>query len=100
MHKVPYREAIGSLMYAAIAMCLDITFAVSILSQFLDNPGEAHWEGMKHIFHYLSGMKDCMLTYREEKHNLLDYTDTDGALQPHCRAISGYAFLIDGGAVS
>jgi hypothetical protein len=42
MCKVPYREAIGSLMYAAIATRPDITFAVSVLSQFLDNPGEAH----------------------------------------------------------
>ena len=42
MRKVPYWEAIGSLMYAAIAMCPDITFVVSILSQFLENLGEAH----------------------------------------------------------
>jgi hypothetical protein len=42
MRKVPYREVIGSLMYAAIAMHPDITFAVSILSQFLDNLGEVH----------------------------------------------------------
>ena len=32
MHKVLYREAIGSLMYAAIATCPDITFVVSVLS--------------------------------------------------------------------
>ena len=30
----------------------------------------------------------------------MGYTDADGASQPHRRAISGYAFLIDGGAVS
>jgi hypothetical protein len=100
MCKVPYREAISSLMYAAIATCPDITFAVSILSQFLDNPGEAHWEGVKWIFRYLSGTKDRTLTYREERHDLLGYTDADGASQPHHRAILGYAFLIDGGAVS
>ena len=39
MCKVPYWEAISSLMYAVIATCPDITFAVSILSQFLDNLG-------------------------------------------------------------
>jgi hypothetical protein len=100
MRKVPYREAIGSLMYAAIATRPDITFAVSTLSQFLDNPGEAHWEGMKRIFRYLAGTKDRTLTYGEERHELLGYTDADGASQPHRRAISGYAFLIDGGAVS
>jgi len=100
MRKVPYREVISSLMYAMIAMHPDITFAVLILAQFLDNLGEAHWEGVKWTFRYLAGMKDRMLTYREERHELLGYTNVDRALQLHCRAISGYAFLIDGGAVS
>ena len=87
-------------MYTAITTHPNITFTVSILSQFLDNLGEAHWEGVKHIFCYLAGMKDWMLTYREERHELLGYTDVDGASQPHHRVISSYAFLIDGGAVS
>ena len=100
MRKVPYREALGSLMYAAIATRPDITFAVSVLSQFLDNPGEAHWEGVKRIFRYLAGTKDRALTYGKERHDLMGYTDADGALQLHRWAISGYAFLIDGGAVS
>ena len=47
MARVPYCEAIGSLMYASVATHPDITFAVSTLSQFLDNPGEAHWEAVK-----------------------------------------------------
>ena len=42
MQKVPYCEAIGSLMYASVATHPDIAFAVSTLSQFLDNPGECH----------------------------------------------------------
>jgi len=45
-------------------------------------------------------MKDCALTYGEERHDLLGYTNADGASQPHRRAISGYAFLMDRGAVS
>ncbi|TFY77263.1 hypothetical protein EWM64_g6750 [Hericium alpestre] len=50
MKRVPYREAIGSLMYASVATRPDISFAVSLLSQFLDNPGEAHWEAVKRVF--------------------------------------------------
>jgi hypothetical protein len=63
---IPYYEAIGSLMYMSIAMCPNITFAVSVLSQFLDNLGEAHWDMVKHIFHYLMGTKTLMLTYSSE----------------------------------
>ena len=87
-------------MYASIATCLDITFAVSTLSQFLENLGEAHWEAIKCVFQYLSGTQNYMLTYGGERHDLVGYIDTDGALQDHCWAISGHAFLIDGGAIS
>jgi reverse transcriptase-like protein/gag-pre-integrase-like protein/integrase-like protein/Pol polyprotein len=100
MKRVPYREAIGSLMYAAIATCPDITFAISTLSQFLENPGHLHWEAIKQIFCYLAGTKDHKLTYGNEHHDLLGYTDTDGGTQEHHKSISGYTFLIDGGAIS
>ena len=97
MRKVPYREAIGSLMYASVATRPDITFAVSTLSQFLENPGEAHWEAAKRVFRYLAGTKDLSLMYGGERYDLVGYTDADGASQEHRHAISGHAFLIDGG---
>ena len=100
MRRVPYREAIGSLMYASVGTRPDISFAVSTLSQFLDNPGQAHWEAVKRVFCYLLGTKDWGLTYGGGKEGLEGFTDADGASQEHRRAISGHAFLIDGGAVS
>jgi hypothetical protein len=54
MEKVPYQEAIGSLMYVSVATCPDITFAILTLSQFLENPGQAHWEVVKWVMRYLS----------------------------------------------
>ena len=100
MAKIPYREAIGSLMYVAIATRPDISFAVLTLSQFLENPGEVHWEATKQVFRYLAGTRGHALTYGGEKQGLTGYTDADGASQDHRQAISGYAFFIDGGAVS
>jgi len=100
MHKVPYRKAIGSLMYASVTTCPNITFVVSMLLQFLENPGEAHWEAVKRVFRYLSGTCDVALTYGGERHDLLGFTDADGASQEHRRAISGHAFIMDGGVVS
>ena len=50
MKKTPYREAIGSLMYTAIATRPDITYTISTLSQFLDNPCKIHWEAAKRVF--------------------------------------------------
>jgi hypothetical protein len=100
MRKVPYREAIGSLMYASVTTRPDITFTVSTLSQFLENPGEAHWEAVKRVFCYLSGTCDLTLTYGGERQNLEGYTDADRASQDHHQAISSHTFMIDGRAVS
>ena len=96
MSKTPYCEAIGSLMYAAVATHPNIAFVVLALSQFLENPGEVHWEAIKRVLHYLTGTKTHTLTYGNEHHDLLGFTDADGASQEHRHAISGYAFLIDG----
>jgi hypothetical protein len=101
MQKVPYREAIlGSLMYAAVATRPDISFAVSTLSQFLESPGEKHWDAVKRVLRYLSGSKNLELTFGLERHALVGYTDADGTSQAHKHATSGYAFLIDRGAMS
>src|ERR1700678_695283 len=45
-----YRSPIGSLMYTAIGTRPDISFAVQHLSQFMSNPGPAHWTAVKCVF--------------------------------------------------
>jgi hypothetical protein len=100
MRRVPYREAVGSLMYAAIGTRPDIAFATSILAQFFENPGNAHWEAAKRVIRYLKGTAHWRLTYSPETHALVGYSDADGNSQPGRKAISGYAFLLDGGAFS
>ena len=100
MCKVPYCKAIGSLMYASVVTRPNIMFAVSTLSQFLENLGEVHWEVVKRVFCYLSGTRNVALTYKGEQHDLLGYIDADGASQEHRQAISDHTFIIDGGMVS
>ena len=100
MKRTPYRQAVGSLMYVAVATRPDITFAVSMLSRFLDNPGDIHWDAVKRIFRYLKGTKNLKLTYGGERHDLEGFCDADGGTQEDRHAISGYSFLIDGGAIS
>ena len=79
MSKIPYREAIGSLMWAALAIQPDIAFAVLLLSQFLKNPGEIHWNTVKRVMRYLSGTKNYKLTLGKNCDGLLGYTDADWA---------------------
>jgi hypothetical protein len=100
MRNIPYREAVGSLMHLAVGTRPDIAFAVSTVAQFSADPGLPHWEAVKKIFRYLAGSKKLALTFGDGKRGLEGFTDADGASQEHRHAVSGYAFLLDGGAVS
>ncbi|GBE85505.1 hypothetical protein SCP_0800220 [Sparassis crispa] len=100
MRNVPYHEAIGSLMYAALGMRPDIAFAVMALSQFMQNPGRAHWEAAKRVLRYLKGTRERWLTYGQTRDGVEGFSDADWGSSEHRHSISGYVFLIDGGAVS
>ena len=101
MKRVPYKEGIGSLLYAALATRPDIAFASSILGQFAQNPGRIHWEALKRIMRYLKGTSELELVLGGKPGGGLSaYSDADFASQEHRHSISGYAVLIDGGAVS
>jgi len=64
------------------------------------NPAKLHWEAAKRVVRYLKGTKDLELTYGVTDTGIVGYTDADHASQYHRHSISGYAFLINGGAVS
>ena len=74
-------------------------FAVQTVSRFNSKPGMAHWEAVKHIFRYLKGIRDLWLGYGVAR-ELVGYVDADGSMNEDWKAISGYAFIINGGAVS
>jgi hypothetical protein len=100
MAKVPYRKGNGKINWLARGTRPDLCFAVSQHSQFLDNPGSVHWESLKRVFRYLQATKHWKLTLGGKKTGLGIYSDADGMSQEMRRAISGYAFIIDGGAIS
>jgi len=100
MECVPYRAAVGSLMYLAVATHPDIAFAISAVAQFSQDPTPEHWEAVKCIYRYLLGTRKLALTFGAGKQGLEGFTDADGASQEHRHVISGYAYILDGGAVS
>ena len=63
MRNVPYREATGSLTYAAIGSRPDIAYATTAVSHFNENPGRVHWEAVKQILRYLKGTLGWEITY-------------------------------------
>ena len=100
MQHISYHEVIESLMYTMLSMCLNISYAVSTVLCFTSNPGMPHWEAVHWIYRYLIGMKNLHLTYRGMRKPLHGYTDVDGSMAKDQKAILGYAFLIDSGAMS
>ena len=100
MCDVPYHEAVGSLMYMALGTHPNIAYAVQTVSRFTSKPGLDHWEAVKHIFWYLKGTRELWLAYGGNEKDLLGYADADGSMAEDRHAISGYAFILHGGAVS
>jgi hypothetical protein len=100
MKSVLYHEAIGSLMWACLRTRPDITFAVTTLSRFSKDPGEVHWIAVKQVLRYLRGTRDLQLSFGGGARDLVGYADADGSMAEDQRAVSGYAVLLNGGAVS
>jgi hypothetical protein len=87
-------------MYAALGMRPDIAYTVGHLTRFAENPGKAHWEAVKRVIQYLKGTKDWWLVLGGQQEKIIGYSDADRMSNKDRHAISGYTFLIDGGAIS
>ena len=101
MRGVPYSEAIGSVLWPVVVSRPDAAYAVGILSQFIQNPGPAHWEGLKRVINYLGSTKNLWLTFGGQKETLVEgYCDADWAGQRHRHSISGFSFHFGIGTIS
>ena len=99
MHNIPYHEAVGSLMYMSLRTCPDIIFAVQTVPIFFKT-----WDhslgSCQMNFLLLKGTCHLWITYSNLVKELEGYADVDGSMAEDHKAISGYAFLVNGGAVS
>ena len=59
-----YHQLVGSLNYLT-TIRLDLSYSVSILSQFLAKPCETHWKAAKQVLRYLKGTVDYGLLYTD-----------------------------------
>ena len=102
MSRIPYASAIGSIMYAMTCTRPDVSFALSMVSRYQSNPGEAHWAAVKNILKYLRRTKDMLLILGGEKElQVTGYTDASFQTdRDDARSQSGWVFLLNGGAVS
>lgn len=68
---VPYREAIGGLMYAAVTTRVDIAYAVSMASRKVENPTQDDWMAVKRILRYLKDKQGYAITYKGQPNDLV-----------------------------
>ena len=100
MDKHPYAVAVGALHYLADVTRPDIAYAVGYLAKFLQNPGNAHWTAVKHIYQYLCATQNYWLILGGNQSGLVGYSDADGGTHQYCCTVSGYIFLLHGSVIS
>ncbi|UYV68375.1 hypothetical protein LAZ67_5004134 [Cordylochernes scorpioides] len=101
--KIPYRQTIGSLMYLMTGTRPDIAYAVSRVSQFMNNPGPSHWTAVKKIFGYLKTTKNIGICFGGSSctTSLIGFSDADFAGDLDTRkSTTGYVFMLNNGPIS
>lgn len=109
---LPYRRAVGSLIYLAICTRPDISYSVGLLSQHLERPAQQHWDGFIHILRYLKGTRTLAIHYGDTSVDKTlagnqswsypyGHVDANWAgYRSTRRSTTGYLFKLFGGAIS
>ncbi|KAJ0464501.1 putative RNA-directed DNA polymerase [Helianthus annuus] len=89
-----YRRLVGSLIYLTLTRP-DLSFAVGVLSRFMQDPRKPHLIAIRRVLRYMKGtMSKGILFKRECNPKLIGYCDADyaGDLNQR-RSTTGYVFL-------
>ena len=82
----------------------DISWIVTKLAQYSQNPTVDHWTAVKHVFRYLKGTLDYKLCFQkyDDCLTLTGFSDADWGGSEDRKSTSGYCFLLNksGGAIS
>ena len=96
-----YRRLVGKLNYLTITRP-DISFLVSVVSQFLHSPCDSHWDAVIRILRYIKNTPGQGVLYDNRGHTqVVGYTDADWVGSPTDRRFtSGYCVFIGGNLIS
>ncbi|XP_046454348.1 uncharacterized protein LOC124207387 [Daphnia pulex] len=108
MHHIPYCQLVGSNMYAALKVRLeirpDVIFMASQLAQHLHNPTIIHWKAAKRILQYLGTTRYHGLEFGSKGHDnttVVAFSDVDHAGDADSkRTTTGYILALNGRAIS
>ncbi|KAK2437580.1 secreted RxLR effector protein [Trifolium repens] len=104
MESTPYASGVGSIMYGMVCSRPDLSYDISVVSRFMANPGQVHWQALKWVLRYLNGSLKSGLKYKRidlGKDALEGYVDADYAGNVDTRkSLSGFVFTLFGTAVT
>ncbi|RVW26366.1 Retrovirus-related Pol polyprotein from transposon TNT 1-94 [Vitis vinifera] len=97
-----YQRLVGRLMYLAHTRP-NLAYALSVVSQYMHNPGEQHMNAIMRILRYLKNApgKGILFAKNVDHHSIEVYTDADwaGAVDDR-RSTSGYFTFVGGNLVT
>ena len=96
-----YRMLVGKLLFLTKTRP-DITYAVSVISRFMQEPQEAHLQAAKHVLRYVRRYPDLGLFFKQgEENRLHGYTDANYGQDIDDRiSVGAYIFFIGSSPVS
>ena len=96
-----YRQLVSKLNYLTINRP-DISFPMSIVSQFLQSSCDRHWDAAVRILRYVKGTPGQGVLYDNRGHTqIVGYNDADWVDSPtDRRSTSGYYVFIGGNLIS
>ena len=101
MSEVPYRQMVGSLMYAVQVSRPDVAFQVSCVAKYMTDPQEVHWTAAKRILRYLAGTAGHGIEYGPEKHTLEGFCDASYNSDPDTgKSVTGFLFTLNRGVIT
>lgn len=98
--RVPFREAIGSLMYLANATRPDIAYAVNYLARKQINPTEDDWVEVKRVFRYLRGTTSLGIKFLSKSESLEALSDASFRDCEDSKSTGGYIIKLFGDVIT
>jgi len=96
-----YREMTGCLMYVCRGTRPDIAYSVGVLARYMKQPRTLHLKSAMDILKYLAATKLMGIEYGGQRDTFVGYSDSDlGGCRDDSRSTTGFAFMLNGGAVS
>lgn len=96
-----YRKLVGTLVYLTLTRP-DISYAIGVMSRFMQNPKKPHLEAVRRILRYIKGTLGYGVMYKKgDECKLVGYCNADYAGDHDTRrSTTRYVFMLGSGAIS